>query len=80
MTLEPVNLPMLRLWQRFARVGGTGGRSSARREARGTRHEVRRVRAGCDAQRAADAAAAVEHAIRLLQDRGGPAWSAVTQR
>ena len=78
MTLEPVNLPMLRLRRRFARVGGAERVGAA---ARGVRREARgawRVRASSGAQRAADAAAAVEHAIRLLQDRGGPAWSVVT--
>ena len=50
---------------------GVGGRSGARRE-------VRWIRAGCGAQRAADAAATVEHAIRLLQGRGDPTWSVNT--
>ena len=49
-----------------------------RHEAQGARREAWRVRASSGAQRAPDAAAAVEHAIRLLQDRGGPAWSVVT--
>ena len=39
-----------------------------------------RVRASSGAQRAPDAAAAVEHAIRLLQGRGGPTWSVHAQR
>ena len=38
MTLEPVNLPMLRLWRRFASGrSGAGGRSGTRRKARGVR-------------------------------------------
>ena len=48
--------------------------------ARGGRGERREIRTGCGAQRAADAAAAVEHAVRLLQERSGPTWSVRTPR